>query len=139
VQHNAPLHVLVTGHLPGWVRAAQLIACALVGYLVTRRSGVAAGLTAGLAVRILLEPGDFDYYFGSLAIAATGRRQSFLVLAAWATKMVPFQPWPRLILLLLIVLAKPEPVAGDQSAGRAVTEDADADLVRRHERAQVVA
>lgn len=106
VQPNAPLYLLTPGVLPGWVRTAQLLTVMVVGFAVSRRHGAAVGLVAAMAVRIMLEPGDFDYYFGTLivAAAATGtRRVPLLVLAAYSAKFLPLQPAPRLALLLLVV------------------------------------
>lgn len=52
----------------GW-RAAQLLAMIAVCWLLIRRGRADAAIAGALAVRILLDPGGFDYYSATLLLA----------------------------------------------------------------------
>lgn len=66
------LHLLgmAGGDAPSWVRPAQFGAAMAIGVLAVRRGGWAAVLMIGIAVRILLDPGVFEYYTSGLVLAA---------------------------------------------------------------------
>lgn len=117
IQHNpiqsaSPMGYVFDGVMPAWVRPAQLLLIAVVALIAARRVTLERAMLAALAVRVMTEPGDFDYYFGPLALlgAVTGsRRTTVLVVLAWLAKVSPWPAATRLVLLvaLLAVVVRP--------------------------------
>lgn len=100
---TAPLHALVGGRLalPSWGRSGQLLAVVVAGALAARRSGVCAVVLAGIAVRLLVDSGSYDYYWTGLLVAAilfdqvAARRWPVATLVATVGVVDPFGAHPR--------------------------------------------
>jgi hypothetical protein len=109
------LLVFGRGTLPDWTRPVQLLLVVAVAWLAARWVGPERAILAALVVRVMTEAGDFDYYFGPLALlaAVTGsRRATALTTLAWAGKFAPAPAVVRLVVLAaaLAVVLLPERV-----------------------------
>lgn len=71
VKGSSVLHLLgVRGPSPGWVRPAQILAAAAAVGLVVRRGRLTHALTAGLVLRLWLDPAAYPYYAAGLLLCA---------------------------------------------------------------------
>lgn len=73
--HNAPDSALralgvLTPRTPWWCRPSQLLVATAVGALAVRRGRWPAVLLAGVAARLLLDPGTYAYYTAGAVLAA---------------------------------------------------------------------
>lgn len=79
---------------PSWWRPVQLAAAAAAAALLLRCGRPSSALLGALLVKLMLDPGDFDYYLGPLALASLLlTRSRGLVLASLTVLFVVFF-WP---------------------------------------------
>lgn len=107
------LLVFGKGTLPDWTRPAQLLLVVAVAWGAARFVDTRRAVLAALIVRVMTEAGDFDYYFGPLALMSTvvgERRATALLVVSWAGKFAPGSAVVRLVTLLaaLVVVVLPE-------------------------------
>jgi hypothetical protein len=83
-QAGSPLRPLlgVAQSVPTWWRGAQLLAIVVAAAVCVAVRRVDAALTVALCVRMLLDPGDFDYYPASVALVALtlGRMRAAVIV-----------------------------------------------------------
>ena len=111
VQDGSTLELFRVSELPTWWRAVQLGVMVLAVFLLRHRPLLA--VTAGVAVRLLLDPGDFPYYAAALAgvgaAAVLCERTWIPLLAAWvlflSAGMGPAEATVRSVALLLVLFA----------------------------------
>lgn len=93
---------------PFWLRPLQLVSGLVLGWFVLRRSGPAAALVAGLAVRSFMEPAAWSAYSSPMLAAA------FLVDAHLRRRV----PWTVLLTAAGYVVAMPWPMTAEQGGVR---------------------
>jgi hypothetical protein len=67
---DSVLHLFGIGDFPEWVRPAQVLGSFVVGTLAVWRGRWPAVLMVGIAARLALDPGTFEYYTSALILAA---------------------------------------------------------------------
>jgi hypothetical protein len=79
---------------PPWWRSVQLGGAAMSAFVLLRSGRTRSALLGALLVKLMLDPGDYDYYLGPLALATlTLVRGRAVVLSCLAVLFVVFF-WP---------------------------------------------
>jgi hypothetical protein len=112
---NSSVHLLGLQSMPPWLRTVQLAAALAVAVVAGHRRGPLEALAAGMAVRLLLDPGTFPYYLATVVLAfavldlAKGTRlwrTSIAIVGLYACPLFlpgPTQPLIRTAVLLTLI------------------------------------